>query len=100
VLQGSNKLRLANGLFAGGIKKLIPNILNLGKILLRFLGLTNPIGLLVAGVTAFWFITKKVNEAKERERQETYGLAEAMKLCRSSKNSWRLFWSSSRKICI
>jgi TP901 family phage tail tape measure protein len=76
----TKKMAFNSALFSGGIKKLIPNILNFGKVLLRFLGLTNPIGLLITGITAFWAITKAVNAAKERERQETYGLAEAMRV--------------------
>ena len=76
----TKKMMFNSTLFAGGLKKLIPNLLNFGKVLLRFLGLTNPIGLLITGITAFWAITKAVNAAKERERQETYGLAEAMKV--------------------
>ena len=38
----TGKMGLQSGLFSGGIKKLLPNLLNFGKIIARFLG---PIGL-------------------------------------------------------
>ena len=36
-------------LFAGGIKKLLPNLFNFGKVIARFLG---PIGVITATVAA------------------------------------------------
>ena len=79
-IAGTNKFKIANGLFAGGIKKLIPNLLRFGGIIARFLGLTNPVGIAITTLTAFWLITKKVNAEKEKERQAIYGLSEAMKV--------------------
>lgn len=64
-------------LFAGGIKRLIPNLLNFGKAILRFLG---PVGLVVTGLTAAYSIIKMVNAARERERVAIEGLGDAATL--------------------
>jgi hypothetical protein len=55
------------GLFAGGIKKLLPNLLRFGGIILRMLG---PIGLVTTGLLGLYSITKMINAAREKERQK------------------------------
>jgi TP901 family phage tail tape measure protein len=72
----TNKMGLNTTLFSGGIKKLLPNLLNFGKIIVRFLG---PIGIAIGVITAGVSIIKMVNAARERERLAIYGLSEAMK---------------------
>jgi len=55
------------GLFAGGIKKLLPNLLRFGGMVLRMLG---PIGLVTTGLVGLYSITKMINAAREKERQK------------------------------
>jgi TP901 family phage tail tape measure protein len=55
------------GLFAGGIKKLLPNLLRFGGMILRMLG---PIGLVTTGLIGLYSITKMINAAREKERQK------------------------------
>jgi TP901 family phage tail tape measure protein len=55
------------GLFAGGIKKLLPNLLRFGGMILRMLG---PIGLVTTGLVGLYSITKMINAAREKERQK------------------------------
>jgi TP901 family phage tail tape measure protein len=55
------------GLFAGGIKKLLPNLLRFGGMILRMLG---PIGLVTTGLLGLYSITKMINAAREKERQK------------------------------
>jgi len=76
----TKKMMFNSTLFAGGLKKLIPNILRFGMVLLRMVGLANPIGALIGIVSVAVIGIKALNAAKERERQETYGLAEAMRV--------------------
>jgi TP901 family phage tail tape measure protein len=76
----TKKMMFNSTLFAGGLKKLIPNLFNFGKVLLRLVGLANPIGWVITGLTGLWLLTKKLNADKEKERLATYGLAEAMKV--------------------
>jgi len=63
------------GLFSGGIKQLIPNLLRFGGMIARFLG---PVGLAIAAFGATVSIIKMVNSARERERLAIEGLADAM----------------------
>lgn len=55
------------GLFAGGIKKLLPNLLRFGGMILRMLG---PIGLVTTGLIGLYSITKIINAEREKERQK------------------------------
>ena len=70
----TKKMGLNTTLFSGGIKKLLPNLLNFGKVIARFLG---PIGLAVTAMTATVSIIKMVNAARERERLAIEGLGDA-----------------------
>jgi TP901 family phage tail tape measure protein len=63
------------GLFAGGIKKLLPNLLRFGGMFAKLLG---PIGLVTTGLIGLYSITKMINAARERERLAIEGLADAM----------------------
>jgi len=71
----TGKMGLQSGLFSGGIKKLLPNLLNFGKIIARFLG---PVGLVISGLLAAKGAFDLFNKAKEKERMATEGLADAM----------------------
>ena len=62
------------GLFAGGIKKLLPNLLRFGGMIGRFLG---PIGLAITAITITVGIINRVNAARERERLAIEGLGDA-----------------------
>jgi TP901 family phage tail tape measure protein len=73
----TKKMGFNTTLFAGGIKKLLPNLLNFGKVIARFLG---PIGLAITAFGATVSIIKMVNAARERERLAIEGLADAMTL--------------------
>jgi TP901 family phage tail tape measure protein len=55
------------GLFAGGIKKLLPNLLRFGGMILRMLG---PVGLVTTGLLGLYSITKMINAQREKERQK------------------------------
>jgi TP901 family phage tail tape measure protein len=76
----TKKMMFNSTLFAGGLKKLIPNLLRFGMVLLRMVGLANPIGALIGIVSVAGFAIKKYKENQEELRQETYGLAEAMRV--------------------
>jgi TP901 family phage tail tape measure protein len=69
---GANKV---TGLFSGGIKKLLPNLLRFGGMIARFLG---PVGLAITAFTGTVSIIRLVNKARERERLAVEGLADAM----------------------
>jgi hypothetical protein len=71
----TSKVGLQSGLFSGGIKKLLPNLLNFGKIIARFLG---PVGLVISGLLLAKGALDLFNKAKEKERMATEGLADAM----------------------
>jgi hypothetical protein len=71
----TGKMGLQSGLFSGGIKKLLPNLLNFGKIIGRFLG---PIGLVISGLLVAKSAFDLYNKSKEKERMATEGLADAM----------------------
>jgi TP901 family phage tail tape measure protein len=60
------------GLFAGGIKQLLPNLVKFGSMLIRMAG---PVGLVVGGLTSAYLIFKKVNAIHEenRKRLEAFG---------------------------
>jgi TP901 family phage tail tape measure protein len=73
----TKKMGLNTTLFSGGIKKLLPNLLNFGKVIARFLG---PIGIAITVIGATVSIIKMVNAARERERLAIEGLGEAMTL--------------------
>jgi len=73
----TKKMGLNTTLFSGGIKKLLPNLLNYGKVIARFLG---PIGIAITVIGATVSIIKMVNAARERERLAIEGLADAMTL--------------------
>jgi TP901 family phage tail tape measure protein len=73
----TKKMGLNTTLFSGGIKKLLPNLLNFGKVIARFLG---PIGIAITVIGATVSIIKMVNAARERERLAIEGLADAMTL--------------------
>ena len=70
----TKKMRLNTTLFSGGIKKLLPNLFNFGKMIVRFLG---PIGIAIGVVTAGVSIIRMVNAARERERVAIEGLGDA-----------------------
>jgi len=70
----TKKMGLNTTLFSGGIKKLLPNLLNFGKVIARFLG---PIGLAITAFGATVSIIKMVNAARERERLAIEGLGDA-----------------------
>jgi TP901 family phage tail tape measure protein len=70
----TKKMGLNTTLFSGGIKKLLPNLLNFGKVLARFLG---PVGLAITAITATVSIIKLVNAAREREKLKIEGLGNA-----------------------
>jgi hypothetical protein len=71
----TRKAGLNTALFSGGIKKLLPNLLNFGKIIGRFLG---PVGLVISGLLTAKGAFDLFNKAKEKERMATEGLADAM----------------------
>ncbi len=73
----TGKVGIATGLFSGGIKKLLPNLLNFGKIIARILG---PIGLAITAITATASVIKGVNAWRERERLAIEGLGDAATL--------------------
>jgi TP901 family phage tail tape measure protein len=73
----TKKMGLNTTLFSGGIKKLLPNLLNFGKVIARFLG---PIGIAITVIGATVSIIKMVNAARERERLAIEGLGDAMTL--------------------
>ncbi len=70
----TKKMAFNSTLFAGGIKKLLPNLFNFGKVIARFLG---PIGLAITAIGATVSIIKTVNAARERERLSIEGLGDA-----------------------
>jgi hypothetical protein len=61
-------------LFAGGIKKLLPNLFNFGKVIVRFLG---PVGLAVTAVSLLYIGVNKYKAAQEKARLAVEGLGEA-----------------------
>jgi len=71
----TGKMGIQSGLFSGGIKKLLPNLLNFGKIIGRFLG---PVGLVISGLLLTKSAFDLYNKSKEKERMATEGLADAM----------------------
>jgi hypothetical protein len=71
----TGKMGIQSGLFSGGIKKLLPNLLNFGKIIGRFLG---PVGLVISGLLVAKSAFDLHNKSKEKERMATEGLADAM----------------------
>jgi TP901 family phage tail tape measure protein len=71
----TGKMGIQSGLFSGGIKKLLPNLLNFGKIIGRFLG---PVGLVISGLLVAKSAFDLYNKSKEKERMATEGLANAM----------------------
>jgi hypothetical protein len=71
----TGKMGLQSGLFSGGIKKLLPNLLNFGKIIARFLG---PVGLVISGLLLTKSAFDLYSKSKEKERMATEGLADAM----------------------
>jgi TP901 family phage tail tape measure protein len=71
----TGKMGLQTGLFSGGIKKLLPNLLNFGKIIARFLG---PVGLVISGLLVAKSAFDLYSKSKEKERMATEGLADAM----------------------
>jgi TP901 family phage tail tape measure protein len=71
----TQKMAFNSTLFSGGIKKLLPNLLNFGKIIARFLG---PVGLVISGLLLAKGALDLFNKAKEKERMATEGLADAM----------------------
>jgi TP901 family phage tail tape measure protein len=71
----TGKMGLQTGLFSGGIKKLLPNLLNFGKIIARFLG---PVGLVISGLLLTKNAFDLYRKSKEKERMATEGLADAM----------------------
>ena len=70
----TKKMMFNSSLFSGGIKKLLPNLLNFGKVIGRFLG---PIGLAITAFMVTTSIIKAVNAARERERLAIEGLGDA-----------------------
>ena len=70
----TKKMAFNSTLFSGGIKKLLPNLFNFGKVIARFLG---PIGLAITAIGATVSIIKTVNAARERERLSIEGLGDA-----------------------
>jgi TP901 family phage tail tape measure protein len=68
---GANKV---TGLFSGGIKSLLPNLLKFGGMIGRFLG---PVGLAITAFAGTVSIIKLVNAARERERLSIEGLGNA-----------------------
>lgn len=77
------------GLFAGGIKKLLPNLLRFGGMIARVLG---PVGLLITAVGATVGIINRVNAARERERLAIEGLGDAALLSKEKlKNLGQFF---------
>jgi len=73
----TKKMALNSTLFSGGIKKLLPNLLNFGKIIARFLG---PIGIAIGVITAGVSIIKYINNQREKERLAIEGLGDAATL--------------------
>ena len=70
----TKKMAFNSSLFTGGIKKLLPNLLNFGKLIGRFLG---PIGLVISGLLAAKGIIDLVNKAREKERLAIEGVGKA-----------------------
>jgi len=73
-IAGTNKTRIATGLFSGGILKLLPNLLSFGKMIVRFLG---PIGLVIGGLITLKGVVDLVNKAREKERLAIEGVGKA-----------------------
>ena len=71
----TKKMAFNSTLFSGGIKKLLPNLLNFGKIIARFLG---PVGLVISGLLVAKSAFDLYSKSKEKERMATEGLADAM----------------------
>jgi TP901 family phage tail tape measure protein len=78
---GVNKV---TGLFSGGIKSLLPNLLRFGGMITRFLG---PVGLAITAITATVSIIRLVNKARERERLAIEGLGNAANLAEKQINT-------------
>ena len=76
----TKKMGFNTTLFAGGIKKILPNLLNFGKVIARFLG---PVGLAITAIGATVSIIKMVNAARERERLSIEGLGDAANLTKT-----------------
>jgi len=72
------------GLFSGGIKSLLPNLLRFGGMIAKFLG---PIGLAITAITATVSIIRLVNAARERERISIEGLGNAANLAEKQINT-------------
>jgi TP901 family phage tail tape measure protein len=70
-----SKAKIATGLFSGGIKQLLPNLLRFGGMIARFLG---PVGLVLSGLLGLKKVVDLIKASKEKERMATEGLADAM----------------------
>jgi TP901 family phage tail tape measure protein len=70
-----SKAKIATGLFSGGIKQLLPNLLKFGGMIARFLG---PVGLVLSGLLGLKKVVDLIKASKEKERMATEGLADAM----------------------
>jgi TP901 family phage tail tape measure protein len=70
----SKKMMFNTSLFAGGIKKLLPNLFNFGRVIIRFLG---PVGLAVTAVSLLYVGINKYKAAQEKARLAVEGLGEA-----------------------
>jgi len=71
----TKKMGFNTSLFSGGIKKLLPNLLNFGKVIARFLG---PIGVAVTVFTTAYTIIKLVNAANEKTRQKLEAFSDVL----------------------
>jgi hypothetical protein len=70
-----SKAKIATGLFSGGIKKLLPNLLKFGGMIARFLG---PIGI-AAGITTLLVAGfKKYNKIQEDARRKVLAFGNAL----------------------
>ena len=71
----TKKFSMVPGLFSGGLKKIIPNLLRFGGIISRFLG---PIGIAVSLFTVANFWIKRNNRLREEERQKLEAFSDAL----------------------
>ena len=73
---GAASFSRTTGLFSGGIKQLLPNLLRFGGMIAKMIG---PIGALIGVIGVSVGLWKKMNSVREQERLSIEGISDAMK---------------------